>query len=50
MPFMPPRSANAVLRSVLPAEDAEVVAGDLEETARTSIAPRRGHGAARRWY
>jgi predicted permease len=50
MPFMPPRSANALLRSVLSPEDAEVVAGDLEETARTSIVRRDGDAAARRWY
>ena len=46
----PPRLANRLLRTVLSAEDAEVVAGDLEEAMRRSIAPRTGAAAARRWY
>ena len=34
MPFKPPRSANLLLQWALPAEDLEVIAGDLEEIAR----------------
>jgi putative ABC transport system permease protein len=45
-----PRLAEACLRRLLPAEDAEVIAGDLEETFTSDIAPRRGVRAARRWY
>jgi putative ABC transport system permease protein len=50
MLFTPPRLAEALLRCALTAEDAEVISGDLEETARMSIAPREGCRAARRWY
>ncbi len=50
MPFTPPRAAEGLLRCALSIEDAEVIAGDLEETARLSIAPRTGFRAARRWY
>ena len=50
MPLPPPRLANRLLRAVLSAEDAEVVAGDLEEAMRRSIEPRAGAAAARRWY
>ena len=50
MPLHPPRLANRLLRTVLSAEDAEVVAGDLEEAMRRSIEPRAGAAAARRWY
>jgi putative ABC transport system permease protein len=46
----PPRLAEMLLRIVLSREDAEVVAGDLEESLRTCVAPRRGARAARRWY
>jgi putative ABC transport system permease protein len=34
----------------LPSEDAEVIAGDLEETFRTTVAPGSGIRAARFWY
>jgi putative ABC transport system permease protein len=44
----PPRFADALLRLILPREDAEVIAGDLEETLRTS-ASRSDIGAAF-WY
>lgn len=50
MDTTPPRSAEALLRWLLPSEDAEVMAGDLEETLRTVVAPRVGVRAARRWY
>ena len=50
MPFIPPRLAEALLRLTLGEPDAEVIAGDLEEIARTSIEPARGGAAARRWY
>ena len=50
MPFTPPRFAEILLRRVLSAEDAEVIAGDLEESARNGIVPRLGPVAARRWY
>jgi putative ABC transport system permease protein len=46
----PPRLAEALLRRVLSAEDAEVIAGDLEETFRQQVLPRDGIAAARRWY
>ncbi len=42
MLFTPPRFAEALLRCVLTAEDSEVISGDLEETARMSIARARG--------
>jgi putative ABC transport system permease protein len=45
-----PRLAESLLRWLLPREDAEVIAGDLEETLRTSVAPRAGPLAARVWY
>ena len=45
----PPRLAEWLLRRLLPAEDAEAIAGDLEETLRAS-APACGARAARRWY
>ena len=45
----PPRVAEWLLRRLLPAEDAEAIAGDLEETLR-AIAPARGARAARLWY
>jgi putative ABC transport system permease protein len=50
VPFTAPRLADALLRRALPAEDAEVITGDLEEMARVSIEPRHGTAAARRWY
>jgi putative ABC transport system permease protein len=50
MPIDPPRSAEALLRCALSAEDAEVIAGDLEETFREKILPRDGISGARRWY
>lgn len=46
----PPRLAEALLRRLLAAEDAEVIAGDLEETFRGTIRPRDGLSQARRWY
>ncbi|MGB2717743.1 MAG: ADOP family duplicated permease [Vicinamibacterales bacterium] len=46
----PPRSAQALLQRVLPAEDAEVIAGDLEETFRERVLPCEGIACARRWY
>ncbi len=46
----PPRFAEALLRLFLSREDAEVIAGDLEETFRTTVAPRAGTRAARFWY
>jgi putative ABC transport system permease protein len=50
MPIDPPRSAEALLRRVLSAEDSEVIAGDLEETFRETVLPREGSSRARRWY
>jgi putative ABC transport system permease protein len=50
MSFIPPRIAAFLLRRALPPDDAEVIAGDLEETARTCVVPRKGEAAARRWY
>jgi putative ABC transport system permease protein len=46
----PPRLAQALLRRVLPSEDGEVIAGDLEETYRGDIVPHVGWLAARFWY
>src|SRR2546423_8147365 len=50
MSIAPPRLAEALLRRVLAPEDAEVVAGDLEETFTLHILPREGIAGARRWY
>ena len=50
MPFTPPGLANALLRRAVPADDVEVISGDLEEMARTSIEPSHGRRAARWWY
>ena len=50
MTFLPPRLAEWLLRAVLGTDEAEIVAGDLEETARCCVAPRDGLRAARRWY
>jgi putative ABC transport system permease protein len=44
------RLAHAFLRSFLSAEDAEAIAGDLEETANATIAPRDGPRRAGLWY
>jgi putative ABC transport system permease protein len=44
-----PRLAEALLRLVLPEEDAETIRGDLEEAAHR-IEARSGRRAARRWY
>lgn len=44
-----PRLADALLRLVLPEEDAETICGDLEEAARR-LEARGGPRAARRWY
>ena len=49
MQFRPSRIDGAWLRFVLPAEDAESIAGDLEEGFHT-IAAERGRRAARRWH
>jgi putative ABC transport system permease protein len=48
--FTPPSLADLLLRRILPPVDAEVIAGDLLELARTRIEPRSGRTAARRWY
>jgi hypothetical protein len=45
-----PRMAEALLQACLSREDAEIIAGDLEETFRTEVLPRVGTRAARRWY
>jgi putative ABC transport system permease protein len=45
-----PKLADALLRLFLSSEDAEVIAGDLEETFQTTIVPRTGRRAARFWY
>lgn len=50
MKTTPPRLAEALLRWFLSGEDAEVIAGDLEESLRSVIAPRAGARAARLWY
>jgi putative ABC transport system permease protein len=50
MSFIPPRAATLILRRMLPPDDAEVIAGDLEEMARKSVVPQKGAAAARRWY
>ena len=50
MPPRPPRLADALLRLVLSHEDAEVIAGDLEETLQTVISPRAGATRTRLWY
>jgi putative ABC transport system permease protein len=49
-PFSPPPLADALLRRILSRDDAEVIAGDLEETFLCTIAPRIGARGARRWY
>ena len=49
MRVTPPRAAEALLRRVLPADDAEAIAGDLEETLRTR-AGRTGARRATLWY
>jgi putative ABC transport system permease protein len=46
----PPRFAETLLRVFLSNEDAEVIAGDLEETFRTAVVPRPGTRSARFWY
>ncbi len=46
----PPRLADVLLRLVLSSEDAEVIAGDLEESFHTAVAARAGTRAARFWY
>jgi putative ABC transport system permease protein len=50
MALLGKRLANAVLRLFLSSEDAEVIAGDLEETFDLSIAPRLGDVRASLWY
>jgi putative ABC transport system permease protein len=50
MSSAPPAIAEFLLRRCLPAEDAEVIAGDLEETFNTVVVLERGLRAARRWY
>jgi putative ABC transport system permease protein len=46
----PPRLAAALLRWSLPPEDAETIAGDLEEIMRAEMMPAKGLAGARRWY
>jgi len=48
--FHPPRWADALLRSILTPEDAEVTSGDLIEVYRDSIRPLRGRWQADLWY
>src|SRR5215475_734579 len=48
--FHPPRWADALLRSVLTPEDAEVTSGDLIEVYRDSIRPFRGRWQADLWF
>ena len=50
MPIAPPRAAGALLRRVLSPEDAEVIAGDLEEMFTARILGGERHARARRWY
>ncbi len=44
------RLGNAFMRIFLPAEDAEAIAGDLEETFNVTMAPRHGARRAVLWY
>ena len=46
----PPRLAGWLLRLVLPAEDHETIAGDLEEMFRQEVLPHAGLRRARRWF
>ncbi len=50
MPAPVPPLAETLLRWLLPREDAETIAGDLEETLRTTAAFRSRPRAARAWY
>lgn len=50
MIISPPRLALWLLRLALPAERCETISGDLEEVFRTTILPRAGPRAARRWF
>jgi putative ABC transport system permease protein len=45
-----PRGAEWLLRRFLPDEDAEAIAGDLEEMLRARLAAGSTRRAARRWY
>jgi hypothetical protein len=46
----PPRWAEALMRAVLRADDAETACGDLLEAYRDSIYPNRGYRRASLWY
>ena len=46
----PPRWAEALLRAVLPPQDAETVSGDLLEEYRETVLPSRGRGQADAWF
>lgn len=46
----PPQWAEALMRAVLRADDAETECGDLLEAYRDSIYPNRGHRRANLWY
>src|SRR3990170_2130794 len=46
----PPRLAGWLLRLVLPEEDHEAIAGDLEEMFRQEVLPQAGLRRARRWF
>jgi len=46
----PPRWAEAALRLLLPAGDAEAVTGDLIEEYRESVYPSRSRWRADLWY
>ena len=46
----PPAWAETLLRTVIPAEEFEPVAGDLLEAYRDTVLPRRGRWRAKLWY
>ena len=46
----PPRWAEALLRVLLPPDDAETVSGDLLEAYRETVRRSRGHRRADLWY
>jgi putative ABC transport system permease protein len=50
MPPAPPRLACALLRWLLPADDFEVIAGDLEESLNRPNAAPHGRALGRLWY
>ena len=47
---LPPRWAEGLLRTMLPARDRESVSGDLLEEYCESVAPLGGRAMANRWY